>query len=160
MKRLLSLLLLFLPLTFAQTQEAPSQEATPMAEGLVVRASPHTVAETQARLETALAENGFTVVAIVDHAQNAAEVGLELSPTRVVIFGNPEVGTALMQSAQTIGIDLPQKMLLWEDGDGRVFIAYNDPGHLADRHGLSGMDELLESIRGALENLAEAASAP
>jgi uncharacterized protein (DUF302 family) len=159
-KRLALTLLPLLLVTLVQAQAAAPPEATPTAEGLVVMESPRSVAETQAQLEAALEANGFIVVAIVDHAQNAAEAGLELRPTRVILFGNPEAGTPLMQSAQTVAIDLPQKMLLWEDEDGRVFVAYNDPVYLAERHGLSGMDEMLGNIRNALDSLAAAATAP
>lgn len=128
--------------------------------GMVVMESPHTVDETQARLEQALEENDLILVTVVAHDQNAANVDLELRPTRLVIFGNPNVGTQLMQAAQTIAIDLPQKMLIWEDEDGAVYVAYNDPAYLATRHDVPGLQDLIDNISGALEGLAEAATAP
>ena len=94
--------------------------------------------ETLANLEAALEENGLLTVAVVDHSANAANAGLELPPTRLVIFGNPNVGTPLMQSERTVAIDLPQKMLIYEDEAGDVYAAYNDPQYLAQRHGLNG----------------------
>ncbi|WP_233710608.1 DUF302 domain-containing protein [Natronococcus pandeyae] len=95
------------------------------------------------------------LVTTVDHAANAAEVGEQLPPTTLFLFGNPEVGTPLMQASRSVGIDLPQKFLLWED-DGEVFVTYNDPQFLADRHDLEGVDEQLERITGTLEELATA----
>lgn len=97
----------------------------------------------------------LTVVAEVDHAANAQSVGLALDPTRLVIFGNPAVGTPLMQVDQTIGIDLPQKMLVFENA-GVVTVAYNDPAYLIERHGITGVD--VSGIATALAGLANAAA--
>jgi uncharacterized protein (DUF302 family) len=93
--------------------------------------------ETVNRLLAALATRKLTVFARVDHAAGAASVGLPLRPTEVVIFGNPKGGTALMQEQQSAGIDLPLKALVWEDADGKVWLTYNDPAWIAQRHGLS-----------------------
>jgi len=98
---------------------------------------------------------GFNVVAVVNHAESAAKVDLELRPTHVIIFGNPKVGTKLMQTNQMAAIDLPQKILVWEDEDGDTNITLNDPQYLAERHGLSGLGELLTKVRGAMTNFAE-----
>ena len=98
---------------------------------------------------------GFNVVAVVNHAESAAKVDLELRPTQVIIFGNPKVGTKLMQTNQMAAIDLPQKILVWEDEDGDTNITLNDPQYLAERHGLSGLGELLTKVRGAMTNFAE-----
>jgi len=84
-------------------------------------------------------------------------VGLDLAPTRLVVFGNPNLGTPLMQSAQTLGIDLPQKMLVYENADGEVNVAYNDPAFLAARHGVEGNADVLTTITNALNNLSEVA---
>lgn len=106
------------------------------------------------RITTAIEENeNLGIVAQLDHSANAANAGLDLDPTRVVFFGNPEAGTPLMQESQRAGLDLPQRMLVWEE-DGEVRIAYNDPEHIAARHGIEGQDELLANIAGALEALA------
>jgi uncharacterized protein (DUF302 family) len=91
--------------------------------------------ETSDRLLAALAERQLTVFARIDHAAGAASVGLPLRPTELVIFGNPK-GTALMQDRQSAGIDLPLKALVWEDADGNVWLGYNDPAWVAQRHGL------------------------
>jgi len=107
-----------------------------MSNGLITTASRHSAAETLARLRAALKQRELTVFAQVDHAAGAASVGLVLRPTTVVIFGNPKGGTPLMQEAQTTGIDLPLKMLVWEDGFGRAQVSYNDVAWIAQRHGL------------------------
>ena len=97
------------------------------------------------------------MVADVDHAANADGAGLDLRPTRVVLFGNPALGTPLMQQNQTAGIDLPQKVLVYENGEGEVYAAYNTTDYLASRHGLAGA-ETLPMIAGALETLTENAT--
>ena len=113
---------------------------------------------TVAALRDAIVGAGpLTLVEELDHAANAARVGLELPPTRLFVFGNPALGTPLMRSARTIGLDLPQKMLVWEEGDA-VTIAWNDPAWLAARHGIEGQDELLGRVAGALRGLADAAA--
>lgn len=128
-------------------------------EGLVQVESDFSVDETFQRLKDAVEGVGpLTVVAELDHAANAANVGLDLRPTRLLVFGNPSLGTPLMQSAQSIGIDLPQKVLIYEDTGGTVRLAYNDPFYLAERHGVEGQDEILGQIQGALEGLAETAT--
>lgn len=127
-------------------------------EGLVVTSSNASVDETTARLKTALSEKGLTVVATVDHAANARRAGLSLPPTRLVIFGNPKLGTPLMQSERSVAIDLPQKMLIWKGANGQVHVAYNDPGYVADRHGIEGRDKLVDKISQALDGLARTAA--
>jgi len=104
--------------------------------GLVSLQSNVSASTTVDRLLAALAARKLTVFARVDHAAGAASVGLKLRPTEVVIFGNPQGGTALMQDRQTAGIDLPLKALVWEAADGTAWLAYNDPAWLAQRHGL------------------------
>ncbi len=105
-------------------------------EGLVAVASKYSVKETLDNLEVSLKGNGATIFARVDHAANGATVGLPLRPTELLIFGNPIAGTALMQAQQTIGIDLPLKVLAYEDQAGQVWLAYNDPEWFAARHAL------------------------
>ncbi|HEY2540279.1 MAG TPA: DUF302 domain-containing protein [Stellaceae bacterium] len=104
--------------------------------GLITAASNFPAKETMNRLEAGIRARGMTVFARIDHAGGAAQVGLDLRPTEVIIFGNARGGTPLMQAAQTIGIDLPLKALVWEDAAGKVWLSYNDPGWLAQRHGL------------------------
>jgi uncharacterized protein (DUF302 family) len=128
------------------------------AEGMVTVRSNHDVTATADKLESALKAKGMTVMARVNHQQNAEKVGLELRPTELVIFGNPKVGTPLMHCAQTVAIDLPQKALIWEDADGVVWLGYNDPQYLKQRHEIEGCDEVLMKINGALAGFANAAT--
>ena len=107
-----------------------------MPDGLAVSSSSHSPKETMDRLAAAVTARGITVLARIDHAAAAAKVGMTLRPTEVLIFGNPRAGTPLMQAAQTMGIDLPLKALVWQDEDGRTWLGYNDPGSLARRHGV------------------------
>lgn len=139
---------------------SPSSTVADDVTGLVTLESAHSVEETMDLLEAMIEEQGLIVVARVDHAANAEQVGKELRPTQLLIFGNPELGTELMQAEQTVGIDLPQKFLAWEAEDGQVYLAYNDPALLAERHSLDGQDELLSQISNALAMLAEGATAP
>lgn len=139
-------------------QQALAQATAPT--GLVVKSSPYSVEETEARFKQILEARGLNLFATVDHAQNASGAGLELRPTRVIIFGNPKVGTPLMQCQQTIAIDLPQKVLIWEDEQGQVQLAYNDPQYLGGRHRLDGCGvEAIKTIAGALNNLTDGALA-
>jgi uncharacterized protein (DUF302 family) len=105
-------------------------------DGLVTSLSSFGPKETMDRLVAALAGCGMSILARIDHAAAAAKVGMHLRPTEVVIFGNPRAGTPLMQATQTIGIDLPLKALVWQDNDGKTWLAYSDPAWLAKRHGL------------------------
>ena len=106
------------------------------ADGLIVVKSSYGSKETMDRLEVSLKEKGMTIFARVDHAAGAAKVGKKLRPTELLIFGNPQGGTPFMECSQTVGIDLPLKMLVWEDESGQVWLGYNDPGYLARRHGV------------------------
>jgi uncharacterized protein (DUF302 family) len=107
-----------------------------LADGLVSIRSALRASETIDRLATLVAEIGMTVFARIDHAHAAAEAGLVLRPTELLIFGNARGGTPLMQARQTVGIDLPLKALAWEDADGTVWLTRNDPSWIARRHGL------------------------
>lgn len=106
--------------------------------GLVTLQSTHDFVTTLARIEAALEARRITVFARVDHAAGASGVGLSLRPTTLLLFGNPVAGTPLMQAAQTVGIDLPLKVLVWQDADGTVNLTYNDPEWIAARHALGG----------------------
>jgi uncharacterized protein (DUF302 family) len=111
------------------------------------------------RLETAVKAKGLTVFARIDHAAGAAAVGLSLRPTELLIFGNAKGGTPLMQSAQTTGIDLPLKALVWQDAAGKTWLSYNDPSWLAKRHGLGHETEpAVSAMAAALAATAKAAT--
>ena len=110
--------------------------------GLISIKSPYHVKKTADRFENALNEKGMTVFIRINHAEGARNVGKNLRPTELVIFGNPKVGTPLMQCDQRVAIDLPQKALIWQDEAGQVWLTYNDPNYLANRHNLAGCDEL------------------
>jgi uncharacterized protein (DUF302 family) len=92
--------------------------------------------DTMNRLEAGVKAKGMAIFARIDHAAGAAEVGMSLRPTELLVFGSPKGGTPLMQSAQTIGIDLPLKVLVWQDASGKTWLSYNDPSWLVERHGL------------------------
>ncbi len=127
--------------------------------GLVVMTSAHSVDSTVARLEQALTAAGpISIMARVDHAANAETANTSLRPTRLLIFGNPTLGTPLMQASPTTAIDLPQKMLVWADPTGQVRLAYNDPQYLAERHDITGRDDELQKISAALRKLARRAT--
>ncbi|MEM9441963.1 MAG: DUF302 domain-containing protein [Pseudomonadota bacterium] len=128
------------------------------AEGLVVKPSNYSVGETIDRLQAMLEEKGLKIFARIDHQAGAEGAGLELRPTQVLIFGNPKLGTPLMTGAQSVAIDLPQKALAYEDGDGQVYLAYNDVGYLQARHSITDRDEVLGKIRGALGKFTDAAT--
>jgi len=127
--------------------------------GLITVSSAHSVDDTAERLQAALEERGLTVISVVDHAANAAGADLQLLPTTLILVGNPKLGTPLMQSSRMFAIDLPQKFLVWEDDAGGVNITYNDPQYLADRHGVTGQNELIETLTNALANFAAGAAA-
>ena len=110
--------------------------------GLISIKSPYDVKKTADRFENALNEKGMTVFIRINHAESARKVGENLRPTELVIFGNPKVGTPLMQCDQSVAIDLPHKALIWQDEAGQVWLTYNDPKYLANRHNLAGCDEL------------------
>lgn len=120
--------------------------------GLITMKSPHSVDVTLDRFEKAVKSKGMTVFTRIDHTAGANKVDLELRPTKVLIFGNPKIGTLLMQSNQTAAIDLPLKLLAWEDESGQVWIAYNDPGYLVQRHNISDRDAVVAKMRKALGN--------
>ncbi|GAB4118482.1 MAG: DUF302 domain-containing protein [Sideroxydans sp.] len=129
------------------------------ADGLVAVKSPHPVAATMDRVEALAKQRGLTVFARIDHAAGAASIGKTLRPTQVVIFGNPQGGTPFMACAQTAGIDLPLKVLVWQDASGQVWLGYNDPAYLAQRHDAATCP-VVANLRKALAGLAEAAVAP
>lgn len=128
------------------------------ADGLIAVKSNHSVAATADKLEAVLSEKGMKVMNRINHTAGAETAGLELRPTEVVIFGNPKVGTPLMQCAQSVAVDLPQKALIWEDEEGQVWLGYNDPDYLKTRHAIESCDAVLKKVSGALSSFAKAAT--
>ncbi|GEK16231.1 DUF302 domain-containing protein [Aliivibrio fischeri] len=124
-------------------------------EGLVKYESHYSVKETADRFERIAKSKGLTLFLRVDHQKNANAVGLELRPTEVIIFGNPKVGTLLMQCAQDVAIDLPQKILVSEDANNKVWLSYNNPSYLMKRHDIKGCNEVISKVSGILSNLAK-----
>ena len=112
--------------------------------GIANQPTSHSVDQTVERLEAILQAKGITVFALIDHSGEAAKIGLTLRPTKLLIFGNPKAGTPLMLAAPSSALDLPLKILVWEDGQGKVWISYNSPQYLQKRHGLP--QDLLANI--------------
>jgi uncharacterized protein (DUF302 family) len=129
------------------------------AQGLTTLKSSHGPQDTMNRLEAAVTSRGMTVFARIDHSAGAAAAGLSLNPTELLIFGNARGGTPLMQTVQTIGIDLPLKALVWQDASGSTWLSYDDPAWLARRHGLSGTETPIGNLTAALDAVAKAAVA-
>ncbi len=122
--------------------------------GMVSIKSAYDVSTTADRLETAITKKGMTVFTRINHSDGAMDVGMQLRPTELIIFGNPKVGTPLMQCNQGAAIDLPQKALVWQDDKGQVWLSYNDPAYLVGRHNITGCTEVLKQVSGALMNFA------
>lgn len=129
------------------------------AQGLTSLKSPHIVRITMDRLEALVKERGLIVFNRIDHSAGAAKIGKTLRPTELLIFGNPTGGTPLMECEQTAGIDLPLKALVWEDSAGQVWLGYNDPAFLAQRHGVASCPAV-GNLQKALASLAQAAVGP
>jgi uncharacterized protein (DUF302 family) len=128
------------------------------ADGLVAVKSPHGAKATMDKMEELVKQRGLIVFARIDHAAGAAKIGKPLRPTELLIFGNPQGGTPFMECAQSVGIDLPLKALVWQDAAGQVWLGYNDPAFLAQRHGVPQCP-VVENLRKALAGLAEGAIA-
>src|SRR5215470_7662062 len=129
------------------------------ADGLVTVRSNHDPKETMSRLEAEVKSKGLTVFAHVDHAAGATEVGLPLRATDLLIFGTAKGGTPLMQLDQTMGIDLPLKVLIWQDQAGATWLSYNDPRWLAERHGLGhDAEPTINALTAALRGIGKAAT--
>jgi uncharacterized protein (DUF302 family) len=128
------------------------------AEKLSVKPSKHSVRETVDQLTSVLKEKGITPAARIDHAAAAKAAGQELRPTEVLVFGNPKLGTPLMQSNRHVAIDLPMRVLVWEDDAGKVWIGYTPPSALKARYKVDGRDEIFKTMAGALEAFTNAAA--
>lgn len=143
------------------SQDVKTEDVAPFdpTKGLVRYQSNLSAKATFQALKEAVQNNPkLNIMAEIDHQQNAEQAGLPLPPTYLLIFGNPELGTPLMRSARSLGLDLPQKMLVYEDMVGNVWVAYNDPFYLRSRHSFEGQDEELNKISNVLKSLAEAAT--
>jgi uncharacterized protein (DUF302 family) len=114
--------------------------------GMVYLSSPRPVSETLQRLESLVTARGLTILARIDHSGDAAKVGLKMPPAELLIFGNPKAGTTVMIAAPTTALDLPLKALVWQDADGKVWLSYNNPEYLKQRHNIP--DDLLKNISG------------
>ncbi len=128
--------------------------------GLVSIKSSHSVGKTLDRLTSLLKEKGMTIFARIDHSEGAKKVGQELRPTELLIFGNPKIGSQLMRCGQTAAIDLPQKMVAWEDESGGVWLSYNDPEYVKARHGIHECGDVSDKIKKALGNFSQKAANP
>jgi len=112
--------------------------------------------ETMDRLQAEIRAKGMTVFARIDHAAGAAEVGLTLRPTELIIFGNARGGTPLMESVQTVGIDLPMKALVWEDAGGETWLSYNEPSWIAQRHSIADAEPVVSKMAAGLSAISKA----
>ena len=129
------------------------------ADGLVTLKSKYGPEETMNRFEAEVRDKGMAIFARIDHAAGAAAVGLPLRPTDLLIFGVAKGGTPLMVAAQTVGIDLPLKALVWQDASGATWLSYNDPNWIAKRHGVGGdLGATLQAMKRALETLSTVAT--
>jgi len=158
MNRLPIFLLCILLTTCSSDRNVSSAQDT-LLRGFRSGKSVSNVADSMGSLETTLNNiDAISIMAQIDHQANAAKNGLRLRPTRVTIFGNPKLGTPLMQINQLAGLDLPQKLIAWEDETGQSRVAYNSSNYLSARHGLSEASVQLNKINGALAKLASAAA--
>ena len=145
-------MVIFSPGWFMPASDSPSNT-----EGLTTIPSRFGPREMMDRLETEIRAHGLSVFARIDHAAGAAEVGLTLRPTNLIIFGNARGGTPLMQAAQKVGIDLPLKALVWEDAASKTWISYNEPNWIAQRHSSNVGTEIVNKLTVTLAAIAKAA---
>src|ERR1700731_1572377 len=124
-------------------------------KGIIDTPSNHTVDQTVERLKGILSAKGVTLFALIAHSGEAEKVGMKMRPTKLLIFGSPKAGTPLMQAAPSVALDLPLKILVWEDGQGRVWVSYNGSSYLQERHGIPS--ELMQNIA-VIETLAAKAA--
>ena len=132
-----------------------SKEALAGGNGIIDKLSNHSVDQTVEKLKNILQSKGVTLFALVDHSGEAEKAGMKMPPTKLLIFGSPKAGTPLMLATPSIAIDLPLKILVWQDAQGQVWVSYNSPDYLKDRHGLP--DDLLQNIA-VVETLAAKAA--
>jgi uncharacterized protein (DUF302 family) len=151
----------FVLIEYFRSDKEPTMNPTDLAGAdLVTLPSAYGATETVERLKSLLSQKKIQVFADIDHAAGAQKVGLPLRPTHLLIFGNPQVGTPLMQSQQTIGLDLPLRVLVWEDEAGKVWLTYHRPEYVAQRYQILDHDEAVKSLGAGLAALARAATSP
>src|SRR5438874_2921209 len=138
----------------------PGSDSLPIIEGLNSIRSSFGPKETMDRLVAEIGANGLQVFARIDHAAGAAEVDLTLRPTELIIFGNARGGTPLMEASQTTGIDLPLKVLVWKDAEGKTWLSYNEPSWIIQRHHLGIKAEIVGKLAAALRAIARKAANP
>jgi len=140
----------------SRADSAPSSLQSPIAkgEGIVTVPSHHTVDETVQRLQTLLGAKGVPIFALIDHSGGAAKAGLQMRPTKLLIFGNPKAGTPAMAAAPSLALDLPLKILIWQDASGKVWLSYNSIEYLRERYGVPA--NLMQNLN-VVETLAAAA---
>ena len=127
--------------------------------GIITKESQLSFEETYDKLKTIITNNpNLKLLFELDHSANAAKVDKTLRPTRILMFGNPNLGTPLMMAGAHTGLDLPQKMLVQQSDDGKVTVSYNDPNYLVSRHGIQGQDEIIQKVAGALDKISSAAT--
>lgn len=125
-------------------------------QGIIAHESQYSVKETSERAVKILKSQGFTVFNVIDHQKNAQNIGKTILPTQLILFGNPKIGSHLLMKNPSIGLDLPQKFLIWETPSKEVYIAYNDPYVVARRHAISRENEILKLMNQGLYKLAKA----
>ncbi len=135
-----------------------SQVFATESNGIIKLKSAHSVSATVNKLEAVLNKKGMTIFKRINHAAGADKVGLQLRSTELLIFGNPKVGTPLMQCSQTAALDLPQKALAYKDKTGQVWLAYNDPAYMAKRHNLKNCDAAIQKVSNALAKFSKIAT--
>jgi len=135
----------------------PASDSSPVVEGLITVPTRFGSNETMDRLESEIQARSLSVFARIDHAAGAAEVGLTLEPTVLIIFGNARGGTPLMQSVQTVGIDLPLKILVWQDAANNTWLSYNEPSWIAQRHGIADAESTTDKMADLLRAIAREA---
>jgi uncharacterized protein (DUF302 family) len=140
------------------TIAAALSASSAMAGSLTTLESKFSVKETADRLAAVVEEKGLKVAARIDHAAGAKAAGLDMPPTEVVMFGNPKLGTPLMLASPQLAIDLPMKIAVWQDASGKVMVGYVEPAELGKRHAVSGQDEIIQKMSGALAGFAKQAA--
>jgi uncharacterized protein (DUF302 family) len=136
----------------------PASDSSPVVDGVTTVPSHFGPKETMDWLEAEIRGNGMEVFARIDHAAGAAKVGLTLAPTELIIFGNARGGTPLMQSVQTIGIDLPLKALVWQDAAGKTWISYNEPKWIVQRQGVTHAEAVVNKLADLLRAISTTAA--
>ena len=151
-------LILVLLLCFTYTNVLYADDTKNNINGMIVKSSMNSVTKTMDRLEEVLKSKGLTIFLRLDHAAGAQKVGNQLRPTQLLIFGNPKLGSPLMMSNQSIGIDLPLKAVAWEDADGKVWLGYNTPDFLSKRHHINDRQKVITKMTKALDKFSQFAT--